>query len=416
MCCTMEATTKPPKAARRRRRFGRCYPRPGGPRGSWLVQFPDPSGARAKSGRTKYLTKSVNSESEGKALLAEIEKSILLGQFAPAAEPAPECELTMLGAIDAYLDAKRGEGRAESGIIRYMVSRKAIEASPLGNRLVRDLQPRDVEGYMAWRKVRKWRSVKKRGAGRTDGNATKILKGEKPSNASVNRDCALISAALGRLVRLGQLERNVAHRVKKGKEPTRTRAVLSKEELARLFDCCDPHFRPLALAAYYSGQRPQELLALKWSDVSFGNRTLTVFRRKVGLGDSIPLHPELGAALKALKEKRAKAGQRVVPDDEHVFVSARGQRPGFDYRPPWLRALKRAGLDRRKGLTFYSLRHSFATHFLERGSPADLQQIMGHSSFSTTERYVRAVSDRARAGIEALGVGRCQRAASRRGI
>jgi integrase len=50
-----------------------------------------------------------------------------------------------------------------------------------------------------------------------------------------------------------------------------------------LVDCCDPHFRPLAVAAYYSGQRPQELLALKWGDVNFGDKTLTVFRRKVGL-------------------------------------------------------------------------------------------------------------------------------------
>lgn len=400
----MQTTTKPPKVARRRRRFGRCYPRPGGPRGAWLIQFPDPSGAKAKSGRTKYRTKSVSSESEGKALLAEIEKSILLGQFAPAAEPAPETDLTLLGAIDAYLDAKRGEGRAESGITRYLVSRRAIEASPLGDRLVRDLQPRDIEAYMAWRKVRKWRAVKKPGGHRSDPNHTIQVKGEKPSNSSVNRDVALVSAALGRLVRLGQLERNVAHRVKKGKEPTKTRAVLSKEELARLLDACSDHFRPLVLAAYLSGQRPQELLALKWGDVNFGNKALTVFRTKVGLGDSIPLHPALAAELKALKEKRAKDGQRVVPDDEHVFLSARGARPGFDYRPPWLRALRRAGLDRRKGLTFYSLRHSMATHYLERGSPADLQQIMGHASYSTTERYVRAVSDRARAGIEALAV------------
>lgn len=400
----METTTKPPKAARRRRRFGRCYPRPGGPRGAWLIQFPDPSGAKAKSGRTKYLTKSVGSEGEGKALLGEIEKSIILGQFAPAATPAPEIDLTLLGAIDCYLDAKRGEGRAESGILRYLVSRRAIEGSPLGDRLVRDLQPRDIEAYMGWRKVRKWRATKKPGGSRTDPNITVQVKGEKPSNASVNRDVALISAALGRLVRLGQIERNVAHRVKKGKEPTRTRAVLSKEELGRFFECCDDHFRPLALAAYYSGQRPQELLALKWADVSFGNRTLTVFRKKVGLGDSIPLHQALAAELKALKEQRAKDGQRVVPDDEHVFLSARGQRPGFDYRPPWLRALRRAGLDRRKGLTFYSLRHSMATHYLERGSPADLQALLGHASLSTSMRYVRAVSDRARAGIEALGV------------
>jgi len=55
-------------------------------------------------------------------------------------------------------------------------------------------------------------------------------------------------------------------------------------------------------------------------------------------------------------------------------------------------------------LTFYSLRHSFATHFLERGAPADLQAILGHASYATTERYVRAVSERVRAGIEALDV------------
>jgi integrase len=400
----MQTTTNPPKAARRRRRFGRVYPRPGGPRGAWLVQFPDPSGRRAKNGRTRYLTKSVNSEAEGKALLAEIEKSILLGRFAPAAEPAAECDLTLLGAIDAYLDAKRGEGRAESGITRYLVSRRAIEASPLGSRLVREIEAKDIEGYMAWRKVRKWRATKKPGGARTDPNVSRIVKGEKPSNSSVNRDVALISAALGRLVRLGQIERNVAHRVRKGKEPTKTRAVLSKEEIARLFDACGDNFRPLVMAGYYSGQRPQELLALKWGDVNFGNKTLTVFRTKVGLGDSIPLHPALAAELKALKERRAKDGQRAVPDDEHVFLSAHGK-PEWDYRPPWLRALRRAGLDRRKGLTFYSLRHSFATHFLERGSPADLQHLMGHASYSTTERYVRTVSDRARAGIEALAVG-----------
>lgn len=40
--------------------------------------------------------------------------------------------------------------------------------------------------------------------------------------------------------------------------------------------------------------------------------------------------------------------------------------------------------------------------FLEQGSPADLQAILGHAYYATTERYVRAVSDRARDGFEAL--------------
>ena len=91
-------------------------------------------------------------------------------------------------------------------------------------------------------------------------------------------------------------------------------------------------------------------------------------------------------------------------DDEHVFLSARG-RSNWRYRYPWRAALKRVGLDRRKGLTFYSWRHTFATHFLEHGAPSDLQAILGHASYATTERYVRAVGERARKGVEALAIG-----------
>lgn len=100
---------------------------------------------------------------------------------------------------------------------------------------------------------------------------------------------------------------------------------------------------------------------------------------------------------------RAKKGKRQVSDDEPVFLSSKG-RPNWDHRWSWRKALKKAGLHLRKRLTLYSLRHSFATHYLERGSPSDLQQLLGHASYATTERYVRAVAERARAGIEALDV------------
>jgi len=399
----MTTATNPRKGRRRRRRFGRVYPRPGGP--GWLVQFPDPSGAKAPSGRTRYRTVSVDSKADGEALVKQIETSILLGQLGAPARHVPPCDMTLLDAIDAYLDSKRAEGRSKNGIRRYLVSRRAISASPLAARRVSDLRPADIEEYMGWRRGRKWRAVRK-----ADGEAGQAVvevvavKGEEPSNSSVNRDVALVSAALGRLVRLGQLERNPAVRVTRGREAVKARAVLSKEEVGSLLDACGDNFRPFAMACYYAGQRPGELLALRWGDVNFGNRTLTVFRTKVGLGDSIPLHPTLAAELKALKERRAKEEARVVQDDEHVFLS-KGGRPQFDYRRPWWGALKRAGLDRRKGLTLYSLRHSFATHYLEHGAPSDLQQIMGHASYSTTARYVRAVSARARAGIEALDAG-----------
>ncbi|MHC4224504.1 MAG: tyrosine-type recombinase/integrase, partial [Planctomycetota bacterium] len=355
------------------------------------------------SGRTAYVTRSVANKKEGEELLKEIRLSILRGTFAPAPPEETTTTLTLVAAIDEYLKAKEAAGAARRGLQRYATSRRVIALSPIAHSQVVDLLPRDVETYMAWRRQRKWRGVRKKGNIRSDPNVIVKVKGEKVSNSSVNRDVALISAALGRLVRLGQLEKNVAKRVKLGREPVKSRVVLSKEECAKVIDACAPHFRPLALAALLTGQRPSELMALTWGDINFGNKTISVFRTKVGLGDSIPLHPALAEELKGLKKSRATKGKRTVHDDEPVFLSARG-RPNWEYRWAWKKALQRAGLARRKGLTFYSLRHAFATFYLERGTPSDLQALLGHASYSTTERYVRSMSDRARVSVEALDV------------
>ncbi len=397
---TMSKKNGTPK--KRRRSFGRIFRRPGGP--GWLVQFPDPKRRKTASGRTGYITRSVSSRKEGEQLLKEVRRAILAGTFAPAAEEAKTCNLTLLQAIDEFLDAKRAEGRSENGIRRYGVSRRAISLSSLAGRLVRNLQARDIESYMAWRRQRKWRGVRKPGSRRTDPNVTVLVKGGSPSNSTVSRDLSLISAAIGRLVRLDQFDRNPVARVRRPKEPKKTRAVLSKSECAQLLDACDPHLRVFCLAALLTGARPCELRAVTWGDVSFGNQTITIFRTKVGVGDAIPMHPELARELKALKKRRAKEGKRIARDDEPVFLSSKG-RPNWDHRWSWRKALIRAGLDRRKALTLYSLRHSFATHYLERGSPSDLQSLLGHASYSTTERYVRAVSTRTRVSVEALDFG-----------
>ena len=201
------------------------------------------------------------------------------------------------------------------------------------------------------------------------------------------------------MVDLDLLPANPAARVKRAREPKRTRHVLSKAECGTLVKSCDPHMRVLVLAGFLTGARPSELLAVTWGDVSFGNRTISIFRHKVGVGDALPLHPQLAEELRALNERRGR-----VADDDYVFLSSKG-RAHFDYRWGWRKALKIAGLDRRAGLTFYSTRHSFATHYLEKGAPSDLQALMGHASYSTTERYVRSVSDRARVGVEALDLG-----------
>jgi site-specific recombinase XerD len=113
----------------------------------------------------------------------------------------------------------------------------------------------------------------------------------------------------------------------------------------------------------------------------------------------------LASALLRVKEERARRGTRVVPNDEPVFLTKQGRAYTW-YRRAWGTALKRAGLGDRDGLVFHSLRHSFATAYLEGGAAiTDLQGLLGHQSITTTQIYAKMVDKRARASLEALGFG-----------
>ncbi len=121
----MRSTSKNPKKRRRRRSYGRVFKRVGGP--GWLVQFPDPSGRKVPSGRTAYVTRAVASRAEGEQLLREVRKAQLTGTLAsPTASPS-ECDLSVVECIDAYVEAKKGAGLADSTAQIYGYSRTAID-------------------------------------------------------------------------------------------------------------------------------------------------------------------------------------------------------------------------------------------------------------------------------------------------
>ncbi len=83
----MRSTTKNPKR-RRRRSYGRVFKRVDGP--GWLVQFLHPDGGKTPSGRTRYLTRAVESKREGEALLKEIRRAQLSGSLASPTVAPPE--------------------------------------------------------------------------------------------------------------------------------------------------------------------------------------------------------------------------------------------------------------------------------------------------------------------------------------
>jgi integrase/recombinase XerD len=178
---------------------------------------------------------------------------------------------------------------------------------------------------------------------------------------------------------------------------------LSIEEVDRLIaqpDVSTPRGlrdRALIELLYATGMRVSELLALRPADVNIGASYLTC----TGKGSKqrlVPFGDEAGTwVTRYVREARpVLLGRRTSP---RLFVSARGGGSGLTRIGFW-KILKAYARQARLAATLspHILRHSFATHLLERG--ADLraiQMMLGHADLSTTQIYTHVLEHRMRA-------------------
>jgi len=151
---------------------------------------------------------------------------------------------------------------------------------------------------------------------------------------------------------------------------------------------------------YASGLRLSELAGLDLEDVNLGQKMVRV----LGKGRKERLVPFNSSTSKALRayllvrsvrlqaDRRgpAKAGHRVrtgADREDPLFVNFRGGRLTVRSVDRIVRKYVAAS-STRMGISPHALRHSFATHLLQRG--ADLrviQELLGHARLSTTQRY-----------------------------
>ena len=127
-------------------------------------------------------------------------------------------------------------------------------------------------------------------------------------------------------------------------------------------------------ALLLTGARREELAALRWVDIDFRWKKLTI-ADKVDATRTIPLTPYLGRLLATLP--------RV---NEFVFASTSGKTGRIaDTRASHSKALESAGID---GLTIHGLRRSFSLLGEAAGAPAGaIAQVMGHKPSATAEGY-----------------------------
>jgi integrase/recombinase XerD len=154
--------------------------------------------------------------------------------------------------------------------------------------------------------------------------------------------------------------------------------------------------RALIELLYATGMRVSELLSLRPADVNLNASYLTCS----GKGSKQRIVPIGDEAAEWVRKYLRESRPRLLSTrtSSRLFVSARGGGPGLTRVGFWkiLKGYARtAGLVRT--LSPHVLRHSFATHLLERG--ADLraiQMMLGHADLSTTQIYTHVLEQRMR--------------------
>jgi integrase/recombinase XerC len=204
---------------------------------------------------------------------------------------------------------------------------------------------------------------------------------------SAARKLATLRTFFRYLCREGILERNPARALLSPRMERKIPTHLEESEVATLIEVpgeTDSARRARAILEllYATGIRCAELVGLDLGDVDLDARTIRV----LGKGSKERIVPFGQPALAALSAYYP-ARLNTRPRSAALFVNARGGR----LTDRWVRQIvthrvKQVAIARR--LSPHSLRHSFATHLLERGADLrSIQELLGHASLTTTQRY-----------------------------
>jgi len=224
------------------------------------------------------------------------------------------------------------------------------------------------------------------------------------SRATAARKLAAVRTFIRYLRREGVLDDDAGALVATPKRDIRMPAHLSEREMTALLDApagdtaLSRRDRAILELFYASGVRLSELAGLDMDDLNLGGRMVRV----LGKGGKQRLVPFNTSAARALREWMAdraallaartrEGGQgrasRSHPSRDPLFVNYRGTRLTVRSVDRIVRRYAAAS-SAPVGVSPHALRHSFATHLLQRG--ADLraiQELLGHARLSTTQRY-----------------------------
>lgn len=229
------------------------------------------------------------------------------------------------------------------------------------------------------------------------------LRGDREyTSATIARKVAAIKSFFHYLKATGQISEDPTTELDSPKVNKRLPRTLSHAEVELLLAApgeSDSHKalrdRALLELLYASGMRVSEVVALQQEDVDLAARTVRVTSSDHKKERLIPIHLRAAEAMAQYQERGrpyfAKGAAATA-----FFLNPRGTQ--LTRQGLWLiikKYVETAGIEAE--VTPHTLRHSFATHLLDKGADLrNVQELLGHSNISTTQIYTQISGDKMR--------------------
>lgn len=155
--------------------------------------------------------------------------------------------------------------------------------------------------------------------------------------------------------------------------------VLKADEETRLLRNATPAIQDIVLYALNTGSRIGEIFSLKWQDVDLDQSMINSFSHKTQKIRIVPINSEVRRILEYWK-----LGKK----NEYVFYNQKTGGSFVDLDAGLEQACEKAEIE---GVTWHTLRHTFASRLLERGADIiTVKELLGHSTVTVTMRYTHS--------------------------
>jgi integrase/recombinase XerC len=221
------------------------------------------------------------------------------------------------------------------------------------------------------------------------------------AKTTIARRIAAVRSWCRYLCRQGVLSANPADGLRTPRQDQKLPHFLAEDMLSRLLETpaantlLGQRDRAILETLYSAGLRVSELTGVNIDDIDLGSALITV--RGKGKRERLALlGPQALTALQKWLHLRTAMMEKTRRKQTAVFLNKNGSRLSSRSVGRLLeKYLAQAGLDRRTSP--HTLRHSFATHLLDRGADIrSVQELLGHRSLATTQIYTHVTTNRLR--------------------